>query len=152
MDPLGDPLTTCPNQMGLEISFKPCPNWRFGCMDHPDRQFVNGSVLTRTRIWIDCLEPLLTLSSTECYFVSQISCYLVKFHIIFTLIYFRLHSPTSLHLHQHGTYGQPGEESLFTEESKSTPWESTCRCIKEDSQSSLPIKCLNFQPSLRVNL
>jgi len=22
---------------------------------------------------------------------------------------------------QHGTYGQPGEESLFTEESKSTP-------------------------------
>jgi hypothetical protein len=47
--------------------------------------------------------------------------YSTKVHTIFTLIYFCLHSPTSLHHHQHGTYGQPGEESLFTEESRSPP-------------------------------
>jgi hypothetical protein len=39
-----------------------------------------------------------------------------------------------------GTYAQPGEESLFTEESRSTPRESTR--IQESSQSSFPIKCL----------
>ena len=53
-----------------------------------------------------------------------------------------------LHFIHHGTSGQPGEESLFTEESRSPPGESTCTCIAADSQSSLPIKCLNFPPNL----
>jgi hypothetical protein len=70
----------------------------------------------------------------------------IKLPTVSTLICFYLHSATSLH--QHGTYGQPGEESLFPEESRSTPWASTCTCITEDSQSSLPIKCLNS--NLRV--
>jgi hypothetical protein len=39
-----------------------------------------------------------------------------------------------------GTYTQPGEESQFTEESRSTPWESSG--IQEGSKSSLSIKCL----------
>jgi len=94
--------------------------------------------------------PPIASSSTKCYFVALFSRYSPKHHTIFTLIYFCLHFPTSLHHHQHGTYGQPGEESLFTEESRSTPSESTCTGIKEDSQSSLPIKCLNFQHSHRV--
>jgi len=94
--------------------------------------------------------PRITSSSTECYFVALSSCNSTKHHTIFTLIYFCLDSPTSLHHHQHGTYGQPGEELLITEESRSPPWENTCMCIEEDSQSWLPIKCLNFQPSLRV--
>ena len=94
--------------------------------------------------------PRIASSSTDCYLVALFSRYSTKHHTIFTLIYFCLHTPTSLHHHQHGTYGQPGEESLFTEESRSPPWESTCTWIKEDSQSSLPFKCLNFQPSLRV--
>jgi hypothetical protein len=55
-----------------------------------------------------------------------------------------------LHFIQHGIFSQPGEESLFTEESRSPPWESTCTCIAEDRQSSLPIKCLNFSPNLPV--
>ena len=85
---------------------------------------------------------------TPCYFVALFSRYSIKLHTIFTLIHFPLHS--QLHFIKHGTYGQPGEESLFTEEPRSTPWESTCTCIAEDSQSSLPIKCLNIQPSLWV--
>jgi hypothetical protein len=65
--------------------------------------------------------------------------------LLYLLLYASVYIPQ---LHQHGTYGQPGEESLFTEESRSTPWASTCTCIAEDSQSSLPIKCLNS--NLRV--
>jgi len=38
------------------------------------------------------------------------------------------------------TYAQPGEESLFPEESRSTPWESTC--IEESSPSSSSIQSL----------
>ena len=94
--------------------------------------------------------PRIASSSTEYLVVALFSRYSTKLHNIFTHIYFGLHSPTSLHHHQHGTYGQPGEESLFTEESRSPPWESTCTCIEEDSQMSLQIKCFNFQPSLRV--
>jgi len=60
-------------------------------------------------------------SSTDCYFVALLSRYSTKLHTIFTLIYFWLQAPTSLHHHQHGTYGQQGEESLFTEESRSAP-------------------------------
>jgi hypothetical protein len=40
---------------------------------------------------------------------------------------------------RNGSYAQPGEESVFTEESRSTPSESTG--IQERSQSSLSIKC-----------
>jgi len=69
------------------------------------------------------------------------------------VLYFPLYSSVyipQLHFIQHGTFSQPGQESLFTEESRSPPWESTCTCIAEDSQSSLPIKCLNFSPNVRV--
>jgi len=61
MDPLNNPLTTCPIQTGCEMCFKPYPNWWFRCFDDPDRQFGNGSVPTRTGTWSPCLEPLLTL-------------------------------------------------------------------------------------------
>jgi len=61
MDPLCDPLTTCPIQMGWEIWIESYPNRRFGCVENPDRQFGNGSVLTRTRTRHDSLEPLLIL-------------------------------------------------------------------------------------------
>ena len=80
-------------------------------------------------------------SLTACYFVPLFSRDSIKLPTVFTLICFCLHSATSLY--QHGTYGQPGEESLFTEKSRSTPWASTCTWIQEDSQFSLPIKCLN---------
>jgi len=76
--------------------------------------------------------PRIASSSTECYVVALFSCYSTKLHTISTLIYFCLHSPTSLHLHQHGTYGQPGEESRFTEESRSPPWESTWMGIEQN--------------------
>jgi len=61
MDPLGDPLTTRPIQTGWEFTMEPYPSWQFGFIDHPDRQFGNGSVWTRTRTRNDGLEPLLTL-------------------------------------------------------------------------------------------
>jgi len=89
-------------------------------------------------------------SSTQCCFVALFSCYSTEPHSLFTLIYFCLHSPTSLHHHQHGPYCQLGGESLFTDESRRPPWGNTCMCIEEDCQSSLWIKCLNFQPSLHV--
>jgi hypothetical protein len=92
--------------------------------------------------------PGIGSSRTECSFVVLLSHFSTKHHTIFDLIYFCLHSPTSLHHHQHGTYSQADEESLFKDESRSPPGESTCRWIKEDIQSPLPIKCLNFQSSL----
>ena len=61
MDPLCDPLTTRPIPTGWEICIEPYPNRRFGCVDNPDRQFGNSSVLTRTRTRSDGPEPLLTL-------------------------------------------------------------------------------------------
>jgi len=88
--------------------------------------------------------PRIASSSTTWCFVAQASHYSIKLRTILTLIYFSLHS--QLHFIKHGTCSQPGEESLFTDKSKSTPWGSTCMCVPEDSQSSLPIKCLNFQP------
>jgi len=94
--------------------------------------------------------PRIASSLTECYFVALFSCYSTTHHTIFTVIYFCLHSPTSLHHHHHGTYRHPGEKSVFTEELRSPPWEGTCTWMMEDSQWSFPMKCLNFQPSLRV--
>jgi len=61
MDPLGDPLITRPIRTGWEFAIEPYPNWRFGFIDNPDRQFGNGSGWTRTRTRTDGPEPLLTL-------------------------------------------------------------------------------------------
>jgi hypothetical protein len=61
MDPLCDPLTTRPIQMGWEFTMEPYPSGQFGFIDDPDRQFGNGSVWTRTRTRSDGPEPLLTL-------------------------------------------------------------------------------------------
>jgi len=79
--------------------------------------------------------------STARYFVALFSRYSINLPTIFTLIWFCQHSATTLH--QHDINDQPGEESLFTEELKSTPWASTCTCIHEDHQISLLIKWLN---------
>jgi hypothetical protein len=49
MDPLCDPLTTRPIQMGWEFTMELYPSGQFGFIDDPDRQFGNGSVWTRTR-------------------------------------------------------------------------------------------------------
>jgi len=66
MDPLGNPLTTRPIQTCWEIGIEPYPNWLFGCVDNPDRQFGNGLVLSRTRSRSDGPEPLLKLFGTLC--------------------------------------------------------------------------------------
>jgi len=63
--------------------------------------------------------PRIASSLSECDFVALFSCYSVLLHAILTLLYFCLHSPTSPH--QHRTNGQPGEESLFAADSRSTP-------------------------------
>jgi len=93
--------------------------------------------------------PGIASSSTACYWVAVFSHYSVKLRTIFIPLYTSVYLP-QLHFIQHGTYGQPGEESLFTDESRSLPWKSTCKCIAEDSQSSLQIKCFKFPPNLRV--
>jgi len=46
MDPLEDPLRTRPVQTGREMFIEPYPNWQFGFIDDPDRQFGDGSVPT----------------------------------------------------------------------------------------------------------
>jgi hypothetical protein len=103
------------------------------------RQASNCILFGRVSLFLGT--PWMASSSTVCYFVALFSRYSIKLPTVFTLMCFCLHSATSLH--QHGTYGQPGEESLFTEELRSTPWASTCTCIQEDCQLSLPMKCLN---------
>ena len=64
MDPLGDPLTTHPIQMGWESTTEPYPSGQFGFIDDPDRQFGNGWVWTQTQTRSDGPEPLLTLLMT----------------------------------------------------------------------------------------
>jgi len=66
MNLLCDPLVTRPFMTGWEISIKPCPNWRFGCIDNLDLRLSNYLILTPTQTWSDLPEPLLTLPSTEC--------------------------------------------------------------------------------------
>jgi hypothetical protein len=61
MDPLGDLLTTRPNQTGWEFTFELYPSWWFGFIDNLHRQFGNWSVWTWTRTRIISPEPLLTL-------------------------------------------------------------------------------------------
>jgi len=103
------------------------------------RNASNCMLLGRTSLFPGT--PRIASSSTASYFVALFPHYSIKLRTVFTLICFCLHFATSLH--HHGTYSQPGEESLFTEESRSTPWASTSKCIQEDSQFSLPIICLN---------
>jgi len=62
MDPLCDPLTTRPIQLGWEFAMEPYPSRQFGFIDDPDSQFGNGSVWTRTRTRSDGREQLPTLS------------------------------------------------------------------------------------------
>jgi len=45
MDPLGNPLTTCTIQMSWVFTMELYPSGQFGCIDDPDNQFGNGSVL-----------------------------------------------------------------------------------------------------------
>jgi len=49
MDPLENPLRTCPIQIGREMSIEPYLNRQFGIIDDPDPQFGDGPVPTRTR-------------------------------------------------------------------------------------------------------
>jgi len=65
MDPLDNPLTTRPILTGCEMSIEPYPNSCFGCIDDPDPQLGNGSVLTRTRTRSAGPEPFLTLCSAR---------------------------------------------------------------------------------------
>jgi len=64
MDPLGDPLTTRPNQMGWESTREPDPSWRFGFSDNLDRQFGYRVDWTQIRTRSDGPEPLLTLCAS----------------------------------------------------------------------------------------
>jgi hypothetical protein len=61
MNPLCDPLTTRPIQIGWQFTVERYPSGQFGFIDDPDRQFGNGSVWTQTQTCSDGLEPLLTL-------------------------------------------------------------------------------------------
>jgi len=60
MDPLGDPLTTRPIQMGWEFTIEPYPSQRFGFIDNPNRRFGSALGWTRTRTRSDGPEPLPT--------------------------------------------------------------------------------------------
>ena len=95
----------------------------------------------QTRLELHPPQPRVTLLPYSPVILLNVLLYLP----LYTSVYIPQH-----HFIQHGTYGQPRKESLFIKESRSTPWESTCMHIGEDSQSSLLIKCLNFQHSLWV--
>jgi len=51
--------------MHSEISIELCTNWWFGCIDKPDRQFVNSLVPTPTPTWSDGPELLLILDRPD---------------------------------------------------------------------------------------
>jgi hypothetical protein len=61
MDPVGNPLTARPIQTGWEFTIELYLSGQFGFIDHPDHQFGNGSVWTRTQTRSDDPEPFLTL-------------------------------------------------------------------------------------------
>jgi hypothetical protein len=61
MDPLEDPLRTCPIQTSREMSIEPYLNRQFGFIEDSERQLGDSSVPTRTRTRSDGLERLLTL-------------------------------------------------------------------------------------------
>jgi hypothetical protein len=76
MDPLGEPVTTRPIQTSSNIWIQPCPNWHFGCIDNPNRQFGNGSVLTRSRTRSDGPAQLLILLANQSQTLNR--CWVVK--------------------------------------------------------------------------
>jgi len=59
MDLLDNPLMTGQIQTGRGISIESYPNWQYGSIDNPDRQFGGSSVLTQTWTRGDGPEPLL---------------------------------------------------------------------------------------------
>jgi len=65
MDLLDNPLTTCPIETGWEIAIELNPNWKFKCIDDPDCQLGDASVLIQTRTQSDGPEPLLILLTDQ---------------------------------------------------------------------------------------
>jgi len=65
MDPLGNTLTTHPNQTRWEISIELYPSSPFACIDNLDCQFDNGSDPAWTRTRTDGLPLLLTLITSH---------------------------------------------------------------------------------------
>lgn len=65
MDPLENPLTTHPNQLGWEISIKQYPKWKFRCIDDLDYHFGNSSVPSRTQTQCGSMELLRTLDRSR---------------------------------------------------------------------------------------
>jgi len=61
IDLLDNSLRTRPNKTRWETAIKRYRNWRFGCIESPDRQFGICLVLHWARSGSDGLEPLLTL-------------------------------------------------------------------------------------------
>ena len=59
--PTGRPTDNPPNSDRLGDFHRTVLNWRFRCIENPDRQSVNSSVLTQTQTRSDGPEPLLTL-------------------------------------------------------------------------------------------
>jgi hypothetical protein len=47
MDPLGNPLTTCPIQTGWEFTIEAYLSWQFGLIDDMYCQFGNRSLWTQ---------------------------------------------------------------------------------------------------------
>jgi len=60
-DPVDNLLTTHPIETGWEVSNQLYPSGQFRCIDDPDRQFGDSSVLIQTWTQSDSLDPLLTL-------------------------------------------------------------------------------------------
>jgi len=118
--------------------------WRF--LNHNTELASTIYIWTADTVGLCPGTPRTASSWTACYVVALFSCSSLKLRSVFPLRCFCLHSATSLH--QHGTYGQPGEKSQFTEESRCTPWASTGTCIQGEHQLWLQIKCLNS--NLRV--
>jgi len=64
MDPVCNPLTVSPIQMGWKVSIQLNQMWWFGYINNPHCPFSNGLVSTQTQTWTDSLEPLLKLLNT----------------------------------------------------------------------------------------
>jgi hypothetical protein len=58
---LGDPLTTCPIQLGWRLNIEQSVSRQFVFIDNPERYIGNGSAWTQTRTLSNSLQPLLTL-------------------------------------------------------------------------------------------
>ena len=64
LEPWDDLLGTCPIRKGCLFPIEPYLIWRFEFIDHPDRQCSNCSVWSRTRIWSDGQQQLISLRLT----------------------------------------------------------------------------------------